>query len=222
VLGFVHCAGSQTYVVARQPNTQKGTPPMPQRRRLLVATIICLATIAALLALSARQSNSESSGAVVPTADSREAQRLSQPTPSPWEGIEQAQAAHLQQQALTYLAAVEQARQAAAAEHERQHREDAARQAAAQQQSANESAPVSGDVWYQLAMCETGGKMDNPNTGNGYYGYFQFSLGTWESVGGPGYPHHHSYETQKAYAQKLQARSGWGQWPACSRKLGLR
>jgi hypothetical protein len=64
--------------------------------------------------------------------------------------------------------------------------------------------------------------MDNPNTGNGYYGYFQFALSTWQSVGGPGYPHEHSYETQKHYAQILQQRSGWGQWPHCSKELGLR
>lgn len=78
------------------------------------------------------------------------------------------------------------------------------------------------DIWWDLAGCETGYKYDNPNTGNGYYGYFQFSLPTWQGVGGPGYPHHHSYETQKEYAKKLQAEQGWGPWPACSRKLGLR
>ena len=83
-------------------------------------------------------------------------------------------------------------------------------------------AVTDGDVWHALAMCETGGRMDNPNTGNGYYGYFQFALSTWQSVGGPGYPHEHDYATQLHYAQILQGRSGWGQWPACSRKLGLR
>lgn len=77
-----------------------------------------------------------------------------------------------------------------------------------------------GDVWQRLAMCESGGR--NVNTGNGYYGYFQFLPSTWRSVGGPGMPHHHDYATQRHYAQVLQARSGWGQWPACARKLGLR
>jgi hypothetical protein len=81
------------------------------------------------------------------------------------------------------------------------------------------SVAADGDVWWELAGCETGYKYDNPNTGNGYFGYFQFSLPTWQSVGGPGYPHEHSYETQKEYAQKLQARSGWGQWPHCSKVL---
>lgn len=78
------------------------------------------------------------------------------------------------------------------------------------------------DVWWDLAGCETGYKYNNPNTGNGYFGFFQFDLQTWRSVGGPGYPHHHSYEVQKQYAQKLQAARGWDPWPYCSKKLGLR
>lgn len=79
------------------------------------------------------------------------------------------------------------------------------------------------DVWYSLFGCETGYTYNaHINTGNGYYGAFQFSLGTWQSVGGSGYPHEHSYETQRAFAIKLQQRSGWGQWPKCSKQLGLR
>lgn len=76
------------------------------------------------------------------------------------------------------------------------------------------------DIWARLAACESGG---NPatNTGNGYYGAFQFSLPTWRSVGGIGYPHDQPYEVQLAAAQRLQARSGWGQWPTCARRLGL-
>ncbi len=79
---------------------------------------------------------------------------------------------------------------------------------------------VGDDVWVRLAQCESGGR--NVNTGNGYYGYFQFSATTWRSLGGTGLPSDHSYEEQKALAIKLQQRSGWGQWPACSKKLGLR
>lgn len=84
------------------------------------------------------------------------------------------------------------------------------------------STPSSGgsDVWARLAQCESGGT--NANTGNGYYGYFQFHPRTWRSVGMSGLPTDHDYGTQLAAAQRLQARSGWGQWPACSRKLGLR
>jgi resuscitation-promoting factor RpfB len=78
-----------------------------------------------------------------------------------------------------------------------------------------------GSVWGRLAACESGG---NPatNTGNGYYGAYQFSLSTWRSVGGSGLPSDASMAEQTARAQTLQARSGWGQWPACSAKLGLR
>lgn len=77
-----------------------------------------------------------------------------------------------------------------------------------------------GSVWARLAQCESGG---NPaaNTGNGYYGMYQFSLSTWRSVGGTGYPHEADAATQTAMAQALQARSGWGQWPHCAAKLGL-
>lgn len=76
-------------------------------------------------------------------------------------------------------------------------------------------------VWAALAQCESGG---NPatNTGNGYYGLYQFSLPTWQSVGGTGLPSDASAAEQTQRAQILQARSGWGQWPACASKLGLR
>ncbi|MGH9112431.1 MAG: transglycosylase family protein [Acidimicrobiales bacterium] len=76
-------------------------------------------------------------------------------------------------------------------------------------------------TWDALAQCEAGGNW-SINTGNGYYGGLQFSLGSWQGVGGTGYPHEHSRETQIAMGQRLQASSGWGAWPACSSKLGYR
>ena len=80
---------------------------------------------------------------------------------------------------------------------------------------------VGDDVWAKLAQCESGG---NPrtNTGNGFYGMYQFTLETWQSLGGTGYPHEADAATQTAMAKKLQAQAGWGQWPACADKLGLR
>ena len=80
---------------------------------------------------------------------------------------------------------------------------------------------VGDDVWAQLAQCESGG---NPatNTGNGFYGMYQFTLETWQSLGGTGYPYEADAATQTAMAKKLQAQSGWGQWPGCADKLGLR
>lgn len=80
---------------------------------------------------------------------------------------------------------------------------------------------VGNSVWDSLAQCESGGNW-GINTGNGYYGGLQFTLSTWRGVGGSGYPHQASREEQIYRGKILQARSGWGQWPACSAKLGLR
>ena len=79
---------------------------------------------------------------------------------------------------------------------------------------------VGNGVWDRLAQCESGGNW-SINSGNGYYGGLQFTLSTWRSVGGSGYPHQASREEQIAGGKILQARSGWGQWPACAAKLGL-
>jgi len=76
-------------------------------------------------------------------------------------------------------------------------------------------------VWDSLAQCESGGNWAI-NTGNGYYGGLQFSLGTWRAYGGTGLPSQHSRETQIAIATKLRdASGGYGAWPGCSAKLGL-
>jgi uncharacterized protein YabE (DUF348 family) len=76
-------------------------------------------------------------------------------------------------------------------------------------------------VWDKIAKCESGGNW-SINTGNGFYGGLQFSLGTWRAYGGHGMPNQASRSTQIAVAKKIQARQGWGAWPACTRKLGLR
>ena len=76
-------------------------------------------------------------------------------------------------------------------------------------------------VWDRLAQCESGGNW-HINTGNGYYGGLQFSLGTWHAYGGTGLPSSHSRETQIAVATKLRnASGGYGAWPACAARLGL-
>jgi len=89
--------------------------------------------------------------------------------------------------------------------------------------SSSSSAPsvAAGSAWDKLARCESGGNW-HINTGNGYYGGLQFSLSTWHAYGGSGLPSSHSREEQIAIAKKVQAAAGWGQWPACSRKAGLR
>ena len=71
--------------------------------------------------------------------------------------------------------------------------------------------------WAALAKCESGG---NPRSVNpaGYYGLYQFSLGTWRSVGGTGNPIDASAAEQTARAQALYARSGAAPW-GCGRHL---
>lgn len=75
--------------------------------------------------------------------------------------------------------------------------------------------------WDKLAQCESGGNWAI-NTGNGYYGGIQFSLQTWRGIGGTGYPHEHSRETQIAMGKKLWEVQGWGAWPGCTSKFGWR
>jgi uncharacterized protein YabE (DUF348 family) len=89
--------------------------------------------------------------------------------------------------------------------------------------SGGGAATVTGSgVWGALAQCESGGNPAAVSANGLYYGLYQFSLGTWRSVGGTGLPSQASPAEQTQRAQALQARSGWGQWPHCSAKLGLR
>jgi hypothetical protein len=82
------------------------------------------------------------------------------------------------------------------------------------------SASASDSDLAKLRMCESGGNYAT-NTGNGYYGAYQFALSTWHSLGYAGRPDQASPATQDAAVRQLQARSGWGQWPACSARYGL-
>ena len=74
-------------------------------------------------------------------------------------------------------------------------------------------------VWDSIAACESGGNWA-ANTGNGYYGGLQFSLGTWQAYGGSGLPSQNSRETQIAIAEKVRAASGgYGAWPVCGSRF---
>jgi hypothetical protein len=77
-----------------------------------------------------------------------------------------------------------------------------------------------GGVWLQLRECESGNNYQE-NSGNGYYGAYQFSLQTWTGLGYPGRPDLEPPAMQDAVAVRLQQEAGWGQWPACSAALGL-
>ncbi|CAB1006442.1 hypothetical protein FRC0522_00783 [Corynebacterium diphtheriae] len=90
--------------------------------------------------------------------------------------------------------------------------------------TASAAAVASGSVWDQLAQCESGGNW-SINTGNGFTGGLQFVDSTWLGLGGGVYaPQAYlaTREQQIAIAEKVLAAQGWGAWPACTAKLGLR
>lgn len=80
--------------------------------------------------------------------------------------------------------------------------------------------PATADAWAELRRCESGGNYAD-DTGNGYYGAYQFNIGTWASLGYGGIPSQAPPALQDQAARELQARRGWGQWPACARRMGL-
>jgi hypothetical protein len=67
-----------------------------------------------------------------------------------------------------------------------------------------------------IAACESGG---NPatDTGNGFYGKYQFTLETWAAVGGTGNPAHASEAEQDMRATMLYEQAGASPWPVCGR-----
>jgi hypothetical protein len=77
-----------------------------------------------------------------------------------------------------------------------------------------------GGVWACIRQHESGGNYAT-NTGNGYYGAYQFALSTWRALGGAGLPSSAPPAVQDAMAQKLQALAGWGQWPQTSKMCGV-
>lgn len=100
----------------------------------------------------------------------------------------------------------------------------AASASAAAAPAASAPAVGGGSVWDTLAQCESGGNWAI-NTGNGYQGGLQFSPSTWAAYGGTQFAptaNLASREQQIAIAEKTQASQGWGAWPACTAKMGLR
>jgi hypothetical protein len=81
-------------------------------------------------------------------------------------------------------------------------------------------APATGDVWYRLRLCEAGNNYTR-NSGNGYYGAYQFDIRTWNNYGGFARADLAPAEVQDAKAHETHARRGWTPWPGCARKLGL-
>jgi hypothetical protein len=74
---------------------------------------------------------------------------------------------------------------------------------------------------HKLRICESG---DNyrENTGNGYYGAYQFSASTWRGLGYHGRPDQAPRVRQDRAAKREHQMAGWGAWPSCSRREHLR
>jgi len=86
--------------------------------------------------------------------------------------------------------------------------------------SASASSTTPGDPFAALRACESSGNYAT-DTHNGFYGAYQFDIGTWQGLGLSGLPSQASPATQDAAARTLQAQRGWQPWPACSARLGL-
>jgi hypothetical protein len=83
-----------------------------------------------------------------------------------------------------------------------------------QRQALSDITPPGPEYLAALRQCESGGNYST-NTGNGFYGAYQFTLSTWESVGGSGYPHLAAPAEQDYRAAYLWRTGGPGHWPNC-------
>lgn len=75
-------------------------------------------------------------------------------------------------------------------------------------------------AWQALRDCESSGSYAT-DTGNGYYGAYQFSLSTWHDLGYQGLPSEAAPGVQDQAARQLWDQSGWSPWPSCSQQVDL-
>jgi soluble lytic murein transglycosylase-like protein len=73
---------------------------------------------------------------------------------------------------------------------------------------------VSAATLEAIAACESGGDPTAVNAA-GYYGKYQFDLGTWAAVGGSGNPARAPEAEQDYRASLLYSRAGSSPWPVC-------
>lgn len=72
----------------------------------------------------------------------------------------------------------------------------------------------------RLRSCESGGAYDR-NSGNGYYGAYQYDISTWANWGGFSRPDLAPPSVQDEKAWETYKRRGWQPWPSCKVKMGL-
>ena len=79
-------------------------------------------------------------------------------------------------------------------------------------------------TWNRLANCESSGRW-HINTGNGYYGGLQISRSTWRAYHGKRFarlPNRATKGEQIRVAERIRRHQGWGAWPVCTRRIGVR
>jgi hypothetical protein len=76
-------------------------------------------------------------------------------------------------------------------------------------------AGVSSATLESIALCESGGDSTIVSADGSYRGKYQFSYGTWASVGGSGDPAAAPESEQDYRAALLYAQSGSSPWPVC-------
>lgn len=81
------------------------------------------------------------------------------------------------------------------------------------------SASTDANIWTTLRACESGNNY-RENSGNGFYGAYQFTISSWTEVGEVGLPNLAPPAVQDAAAQRLLTIQGWHAWPICSAMLG--
>ncbi|HYJ22607.1 MAG TPA: transglycosylase family protein [Solirubrobacterales bacterium] len=74
--------------------------------------------------------------------------------------------------------------------------------------------PPGAVVLAAIRSCESGGDY-SINTGNGFYGAYQFTASTWLSVGGSGLASEASPHEQDERAARLYREQGSSPWPVC-------
>jgi hypothetical protein len=81
--------------------------------------------------------------------------------------------------------------------------------------------------WYYLSGAQCVHNREGnwtSNTGNGYYGGFQYDIGTWIAAGGTTYAYRADLASpteQVIVTKRKVTRYGWGAWPNTARECGL-
>ncbi|MEO1061437.1 MAG: transglycosylase family protein [Actinomycetota bacterium] len=76
------------------------------------------------------------------------------------------------------------------------------------------------ELWDAVAECETEGDWTSIN--DPFYGGLQFTIESWQAVGGLGRADQVPRTEQIMRAEMLLDEQGWDAWPNCAAQLGLR